>query len=177
MVRSEAELRKNSIIVSLNSYEDIFSDFDPGSYRVRGLSDDFLIECKKASMDKDSVSEVIFLVPKKGRKVKLEKEIKIRLRNHFEKHFLEKKKKVNAIKKTGGLWFLSGAVIMTLATFLYSYEGGFLHDFIQVLSEPAGWFMFWEGLDKVFIESKTEMPDFEFYKRLSKATITFMNSN
>lgn len=175
MKKSEYDLRKTKIVISLESYDDLFSDFDPGSYKVRGLSDDFLIECKKASMDKDSVSEIIFLVDKKKRKTILEKQITSRLKSHFQKHFLIKKKEMHAIKRTGGLWFLAGAVIMTLATYLHSFDGGFFLDFIQVLSEPAGWFMFWEGLDKVFIDAKVHLPDYEFYRRLSNSNIMFMN--
>ena len=49
-----ALLKKSEISLSLDNYDDIFSDFDPRPFSQRALSDDFLIEAKKASRDKVS---------------------------------------------------------------------------------------------------------------------------
>lgn len=60
--------RQGNISLILDSYDDIFSDFDPRPFSEKALSDDFLVECKRAARDKDrSVVELKLLVPtKKG---------------------------------------------------------------------------------------------------------------
>ena len=48
----------------LDTYEDIFSDFDPHPYGQRALSEDFLAEARRAVRDRrDEVPELRFLVP------------------------------------------------------------------------------------------------------------------
>ncbi|NYT12918.1 MAG: hypothetical protein GKC01_00225, partial [Candidatus Methanofastidiosa archaeon] len=63
-------LREKNISLILDSYDDLFSDFDPRPYSVRGLSDDFLIECRRAVRGiktESPVLELRLLVPKNKR--------------------------------------------------------------------------------------------------------------
>ena len=39
-------LKEGNISLILDSYDDIFSDFDQRDFSERSLSDDFLIECR-----------------------------------------------------------------------------------------------------------------------------------
>ena len=65
---------------------------------------------------------------------------------------------------------------MFIATFLlFKYEGGLLTSFLVVLLEPAGWFLFWEGLDLTIFSSKKIKPDLNFYEKMSKCYITFLS--
>jgi hypothetical protein len=113
-------LKEGNIGLVLDSYEDIFSDFDPRPYSVKQLSDDFLSECKKASVDKNKELELRFLIPKNKRNSNHEYEIRKRLRNHFQKHFKEKEKEIRQIKRNGLIWFILGAIVMVAATYLYT---------------------------------------------------------
>lgn len=172
----EQIVKEGNISLILDSYQDLFSDFDARPYKVKALSDDFLLECKRASVDKENELELRFLVPKQKRKAGEEHIIRKRLKEHFQKHFKEKEKEIRDIKRNGLAWFFAGAVIMVLATFLYKYENpNFFFTLLTVMSEPAAWFFFWEGLGKVFIESKKKKPDYEFYKKMSKARIYFLD--
>jgi len=36
-----------------------------------------------------------------------------------------------------------------------------------ILTEPAGWFFFWEGLNLTLFEPKRIKPDLEFYRKPS----------
>ena len=80
-------LAESEISLILDSYDDIFSDFDPRHFSERALSDDFLIEAKKAARDKAGVYELRFLVPKQQRNFEHEHLIRMRLKEHFKKHY------------------------------------------------------------------------------------------
>ena len=138
------------------------------------MSDDFLSECKRAARDKDIGIELRLLIPRKKRNLKDEEEINRRLKNHFHKHFKEKENEIREIKKQGFLWCVLGTIFILIAAFLFSKKG-YLFNVLVVLLEPAGWFSFWEGLGKIFITSKERNPDFEFYKKMSNAEISFNN--
>jgi hypothetical protein len=159
----------------LNSYEDIFSDFDPRPYSQKALSGDFLLECKKASLDKKGKVRIRLFLPKHKRDSLKETTIKKRLKDHFNKHLRQKKKEIRKIKLNGLFWFLFGSLMIVLATIFLNYKGFFLFNLLITLLLPAGWFFMWEGLGKIFIVSKDRMPDYLFYKKMAGSEISFAN--
>ncbi|MBS3075656.1 hypothetical protein J4429_04320 [Candidatus Pacearchaeota archaeon] len=180
MEKKEADIKEGNISLVLDSYNAIFSDFDPRSYLERGLSDDFLAECKKAFLSKGDIAELRLLMPAHLRNHGEEIKIKKRLKEYFKKHFRQKEKDLKKIKKQGFIWFLLGTIVMLADTFIYEYKlffdfSKFLFNFLFIILQPAGWFFFWEGLGMLFIESKKEIPDYEFYKAVSEANIYFLN--
>lgn len=169
---NHSKFREGNISLVLDSYDDIFSDFDPRHYSNRALSDDFLLECKKAAIVKKDNIELRLLIPKFKRNYKDEIKIKKRLKEYFHKHLKEQWSEIKKIKKEGFFWFIAGTIMMMLSMFLLSRQG-LLFKFLVIISEPAGWFFFWEGLSKFFISAKKEMPEYEFYKKMSGSEITF----
>lgn len=164
------------ISLQLDRYADIFSDFDPRPYEKKALSDDFLAEAKRASMDKDiGKIELRLLIPKEKRKIQKEIIIKKRIKEHFKRHFnLLKNERYNTIKR--GLGFIAvGVILMFTATYiLFSYEEkSLLMNFLIILLEPGGWFMFWEGLGLIVFESKSRTSEYKFYEKMSKCDISF----
>jgi hypothetical protein len=65
---------------------------------------------------------------------------------------------------------------MFVATYiLFSYsEGSLLTHFLIVLLEPAGWFLFWEGLHEVVFVPKHHKRELEFHHKMSKCDVKFM---
>jgi hypothetical protein len=171
---NEYTVREGNISLILDSYDDIFSDFDPRSYSERSLSDDFLAECKKVARDKGEELELRIMVPRRLRNVREEIKIKKRLKSHFHKHYLEKKEEIKCIKREGATWFVIGSMLMIISTALYGKED-FLFKLLEVMLVPAAWFMFWEGLDKIFVSSRDKKPDYEFYRKMSRAQIFFLS--
>lgn len=167
-------LREGNISLILDDYDDIFSDFDPRPYDTKALSDDFLIECRKATRDKENELELRLLVPKNKRNIGDEIKIKKRLKSHFQKHFMLESKEQKAIKAEGLIWFFIGTGLILLNSFLaaknYPY---FIFRIIETMMEPAGWFGLWEGMYKVFITAKENKPDYDFYKKMNSAKIYF----
>jgi len=170
-------LRQGNISLILDGYEDLFSDFDPRPYSERALSDDFLSECKKAVREKKSESpnlELRFLVPKYKRKTTDETIIKRRLKEYFQNQANEKQKELKISRREGGKWIFIGFVLSLLSTFLIHQENP-IFNIPLIITEPGGWFSFWTGLDKLFIEPKGKKPEFEFYHKMSKMAIRFLN--
>lgn len=169
------ELRQGNISLILRSYDDIFSDFDPRPYSEKSLSDDFLTECKKATIDKDEIGfELILSVPSNLRTLNDESKIKKRLKNHFHKHHLEKEKEIRKLKKDGMKCIVLGSILLFFATTLRTtYHTNFMINLILIISEPSGWFSFWEGLRKMFVISKEKEPEIIFYKKMSNSCIIF----
>lgn len=175
---TEKVLQSPGISIWVNNYNDIFSSFDPRPYSQKALSDDFLSEIKKASIDKDKGNvELRFLIKKSERNPVEEHVIKKRLRKHFHKHFAITRHEINALIIKGASFTAFGIILMFLAALLlFKYnEATLLTSFLVILLEPAGWFLFWEGLDLVIFESKKIKPDLDFYEKMSKCKIQFLS--
>jgi hypothetical protein len=167
----------SEISISLETYDDIFSDFDPRDYSKRGLSEDFITEVKKASTDKPQNGiEVRLLIPENLRNLTHEKVIKERLRHYFGHHATILEKEIKENRNMGLKFIFLGILLMMLGTFLtFNYgKDSLLVDFLIVLVEPGGWFLFWEGSNVVIFESRKIKPDVEFYRKLSKCEIEFI---
>jgi hypothetical protein len=173
---SDTDLRERNISLVLDSYNDIFSDFDPRNYSQKALSDDFLSECKRAAIDKEKGVELRFLVPKAKRKLNEEREIKKRLKDHFKKHFNILRKERKKELKIGISFVVIGIILMFAATFvMFNYKETFASSFLIILLEPGGWFFFWEGLDQIVFQSKLAKTDRCFYKKMSNCEIGFFS--
>jgi len=169
----------SEIRLTLDDYNDIFSDFDPRPYSEKGLSEDFLEEAKRATISKysDKVNFIMAL-PQEKRNLKNESIIKLRLKEYFQnRYILAKKEKRSVLKK--GLSFCSvGTILMMIVTYLYFKfkDINLLTSFFIILLEPASWFLFWEGLDLVIFESKEINPNLKFYGRMIKADLKFISA-
>ncbi len=174
--KTEKVLQLSEISLWLDTYDDIFSDFDPRPYSLRSLSDDLLREIKKAIVHKSKNKfELRFLIPKNKRNLKDEATIKERIHNHFETQIDYLKKEVFSTRAKGILFFLFGTMTITLTTsFEESIAPSFLKSLIVNTTVPLGWFIVWFALEKVFyiaIEKKAEL---KFNKRMSNCDIIFV---
>ncbi len=175
LVDSEEEvIKEGNISLIINDYNDIFSSFDPRAYLERALSDDFLQECKRAARDKNEEQlELRILIPKKIRNIKEEWKIKKRLRDHFNHHANEKENKLIKTKREGLLWVFLGIVINIVVVSGFIYSTSNIIETILSIFEVPSWFLIWEGMGKIFLESRKFMPEQEFYKKMSRAEINF----
>lgn len=178
---SEKIVKEGNISLVLDSYDALFSDFDPRPYSERSISDDFIMEFKRAVKDKEGLEELRLLIPAHLRKISEEAKIKKRLKEHFKKHAHEIGREISAMKKKGIIWFMIGSVLLVISTLLFEYKIGaegilnFLFTFLSIISQPAGWFISWEGLERIFIGINEKMPEYNFYKKIEQANIYFLN--
>jgi len=169
-------LGKGEISILLKTYDDIFSDFDPRPFVHRALSDDFLLEAKKATFGREGAFQLRFLIPRQARKPDQEVLIKKRLRDHFRKHFILLEKEVAKTKRRA--WYMAslGAFMLVLATLVSIYGGeGIWTHILLVLLEPAGWFTAWTGLDQLFYTVEEKKPDLDFYRKMANVEILFIS--
>lgn len=166
--------RESQIPLKLNDYEDIFSDLDPRDYSYKALSGDFLSECKKASLDKKKVNELNLFIPKNKRNLSSENKIKERLKGHFHKHYLEKKKEISRIRLIGSIWFGVGCFLTVITALLMEVDTSFFMKILINVAHPGGWFFLWEGLGKILIHSKEKRSDFSFYRKMNRVKINFL---
>src|SRR3989338_445197 len=168
-------LAKSEISLWLDSYDYIFSDFDPRPYNQRALSDDFLLEVNKASREiKPGVFELRFLIPTNSKSHEHEALIKKRLRDHFKKHAVSLELEIKKEKNKGILLAAAGFAMLLLVTYLSLFADHLVaFKFLRVILEPAGWFSCWFGLDIIFYASRDKKESFEFYSRMTRAEILF----
>jgi hypothetical protein len=177
----ESVMKHANISIILEDYNDIFSDFDPRPYTERAISDDFLFECKKAFIDKNEFElELRLFIPKEKREIQSELKIKKRLKNHFQKHFLEKENDIKKTVREGLTFAVIGFILMmggAAMAFFKILSGTFWASALLIILEPAGWFFFWEGLAKaLFIheEARNKRLDLDFYRKMAKTQIYFL---
>lgn len=183
MVKKKVDIKEKEKLVNhsevslvIDVYNDIFSDFDPRPFNERALSDDFLLAAKKAAKEEDKLVQLNFLIPQNKRDLNEEKLIKKRLSKHFEKNYSILEREKSKIVKTGAGFIAAGVILMLVASLILSRrEGGsFLLNFLIVLFEPGGWFLFWEGLYQVIFESKKVDPNLDFYKKMRNVRVQFL---
>lgn len=174
----EKNLKMSDIPLWLDRYNDIFSEFDSRPYSQRALSTDFLFEARKASRDKEiGKIDLKLFMPKAKRDIQTENVIIRRLKDHFKKHQDLIHKDQRALVNKGLRFTIIGLVVMFLAAYIIfvATENKLWINFLIIVLEPAGWFLFWEGLDMVLFEPKHVKPKLEFYRKMANCKITFLS--
>lgn len=169
-------LRISEISLILDSYDDLFTQFDPRQYSERALSQDFLGEIKRGSRDKVSgYVELTLLVPSAIKDPNREMVIEKRLKNHFEKHYEQLKKEARGRNMRAAALVLVGALMAVGAAFI-TEEGyvGLFWTLIIILLETTGVFFIWTTLDDLVNSRGDRKPELEFYKKMSTCQISFL---
>jgi len=168
--------QNEQIIVSLwlDSYTDIFSDFDPRPFSERAISDDFIAQVKKMSKDVRKVTVLRLLLPEGTEREEDERVIRKRLPNHFSRMCELLETESRAIRNKGVLMTLAGVTMMIIASYIYYLDLElFAMYLLLVLLEPGGWFLFWNGLDNLFTFSKDRKSDMAFFAKMSTAQVEY----
>lgn len=160
----------------LDSYDDIYSDFDSRNYLKRRISEDFLHELHNALKHKNErMNDMLLLLPKEGRNEANEQIIIDSLQDFFREQYdyvaAQCRKKLY-----NGLWLIvSGVLIMSGNSFIgYKMaDKTFLLIALKVLLEPAGWFLIWAAFDFLFYGYKELLKERDFYGELSEMRIHF----
>jgi len=161
----------------LDSYDDIYSDFDSRHYHKRRISEDFLYELEREMKYKeDKANRLMLLLPNQKRDEAVENSISASLSGFFQKQFLLQRDKYRRQLKKG-LMFLSGGVLVMLGNTWMNYRFGSTLTFsiisLKVLLEPAGWFLLWTALDSLFYDLNILKKEKILFQSLSEIQIRF----
>ncbi len=161
----------------LDSYDDIYSDFDNRHYSKRRISEDFLDELRnELKKIKTLNGNIVLHLPQSKREQVSEKFITEGLAAYFIKEYdFHKNKCQNKLKK-GILLFLSGFIIMLFNSGVsYRFSESFMAIFLKILLEPAGWFLLWAAFDFLYYDFVKLKVERNIYLQLSKAQILFVD--
>ena len=83
---------------------------------------------------------------------------------------------MNQIRKRGITLTGFGLFIMIITALLLNLpQKNFPLNALQIVLEPAGWFLAWTGLDQFFYVARRKKPEYEFMSRMSHASIEFLS--
>ena len=168
---------QKKVSIWLDSYDDIFSDFDPSPYNQRHISEDFYNQLRKFGIeDMEGQIEIDLLIDEKKRDIALEKMIHERILEFFSIHYRIHKRKRNRILMQSLLFMLLGTLFILILTLgLKKYDGQLSYILLIKLLEPASWFLSWEGLHLLFFEYVEGKDKEDFHRNMSHARIAFEN--
>jgi hypothetical protein len=167
----------SEISIWLDTFDDLFSDFDPRPYSERDLSDDFMAQARKMMKDHSGKDLVLrLLLPIGKRDEALEKTIARRLHNHFRNNHRQIQEETKKVTRKGIVLTFSGVFMLIIASYLsFIKPDKYLFHLLLILFEPAGWFLLWTGLDHLVYFAKTTRKDLGFYSKMAKSKILYAN--
>jgi hypothetical protein len=160
------------IAIALDTYDDLFSDFDIRGYEERALSKDFLDELRvrlKRFWDKPDLN-ILFLIPPEERKPGAEALIVGRLHSFFlerGEHYSREDKR--AILKS--LLFVAIGLSLSIVANLFARKVDILPLFNDFLLIPS-WFFVWSGFD-FFVKRGELGRKRRYYAAVSASGIAF----
>ncbi len=159
----------SEIVLRIEVYDDIFSDFDVRPYSSRSLSVDFLDEIKRATRDKQDDGIVLTMCVMQRRSGAREFVIRERLLSHFRKYHRRLIAEKRRLLRVGYMMVGLGALCMITASFIIykTHEKNFVFSVLLLFLEPAAWFLLWEGMDQLIFNSKKLDQDLNFYHKMS----------
>ncbi|HPE90396.1 MAG TPA: hypothetical protein P5298_13560 [Spirochaetia bacterium] len=157
--------------IAIDTYDDLFSDFDIRDYRERFFSNDFLDELKmRTNRPLDAKALAIKLViPSDERDDGAEAIILDRIREFFALRLERNKAKKRAILFTAVKFEAIGLLIMLVANYLARFITDYLKDFLLIPS----WFFVWSGLEKYMYNIRVLDKKIRFYDVLTRSSVTF----
>lgn len=169
-------LQRSEVSIWLDSYDDLFSDFDPRPYAQRAISDDFIAAVRKVIQVKKSGGfELTLLMPKSSRDEKTEALVRKRILGFFQGQFSHHQREIRRMRREGLILTVASiAVLFTAASLPQMGLDEYLKNFLQVLLTPGGWFMIFNGLDNIFYKPRQKKLEAEFCRKLSRSRIAFL---
>jgi len=168
----------NSVSIALDGYDDIFSDFDPSSYSVRALSDDFVKELmKRYGEHSGGELRIAFSLPKKERNKNSESVIRERLKKYFEWKLKELDEDIKEETLRGAVYIGVGAMLLTGCVLINTYLQDILvFKIVSELLQVPAWFGEFVGVEKI-VESRAKVgKQKRFYEKFRDASCVFTSN-
>jgi hypothetical protein len=156
--------------IALDSYDDIFSDFDPSPYERRLLSEDLISELRRRHAASGKGELVVnFTLPKALRNEKTEALIKKRIKEHFRSRLRELEKLRRDKTRYGAILILLGVAFSALLIVFPMLD---VVPFVTLFSVLI-WYALWSGFDHVFETAHRMRKKISFAEKFTKAEYNF----
>ncbi|MDE1798301.1 MAG: hypothetical protein KGH63_02760 [Candidatus Micrarchaeota archaeon] len=177
--RLDMPLAVSEISVLLDTYDDIFSDFDPRPYDQRELSEDFLKELGRRHLEtKKGGYEVHFLIPTAEREPRYEAIIKKRLREHFQHELHDLEGQIKHRHSRGLHHLLIGFGLLAAETSLVLfYPNSLAQRLVSLLLVPGGWFYVWTGMELMLEEPFNMTQQRAFNEKFVRCSYVFVTAD
>jgi len=166
------------ITITLDTYDDIFSDFDPRPYEERELSEDFLKEIGRRYLEsRHGRFEVRFTIPPSMRELRSESLIKKRLREHFASMVAREQEIITRTKNKGYLYIAIGILVLLADAYFFFIlnDENVLYHLLTILLVPAGWYGMFTGIGKVVDEPFDSVERKKIHEKFEKASYIFIS--
>ena len=164
------------ISIAIDSWDDVFSDFDPSPIDHRILSEDFLSELKKRYRETQRGEFVITIYAPASLKDEVtEKLVNKRLKQYFKFRHLSLQKEIALAIRKGSLFVVGGIASLSSLTMLTYFQmlDKLTLELIAIILMPLGWFGIWEGFSRIIEPAPLLKQDLELFGKLSKAAFKF----
>ena len=156
--RTDLRIKKiKQISIAIDTWDDVFSDFDPRPIKDRMLSEDFIVELKKRYRETKKGDFVIeILAPVDLCNPNTERSVIQRLKRDFKHRSLQKRKELSKLRRRGTVFVLFGIFFLTALTLLTYYKvvSKLAIEILGIIFMPLGWFGIWEGFSKIVDPSR-----------------------
>ena len=164
------------ISIAIDTWDDVFSDFDPRPFNMRALSEDFMAELKKRYREtRKGAFLVIIYAPISLKDEAQEKIVIQRLKKHFKHRSMQRQKEIKRIRTRGITFVVFGICslgFLTLITYFKTFTE-LATEILGIIFMPLGWFGIWEGFSKIVDTSPVFIQEEILFDKLSKATYRF----
>lgn len=164
------------ITIAIDSWDDVFSDFDPSPIDQRILSEDFLSELKKRYRENQRGNFIITIYAPPSMKDDLtEKLVTKRLKQYFKFQHLAVSKEVTTAIRKGFIFVVGGVFALSVQTLLTYFQllERLAIELMGIILMPLGWFGIWEGFSRLIEPAPFLKQEKEIFAKLSRASIKF----
>ncbi len=164
------------ISIAIDSWDDVFSDFDPSPIDHRILSEDFLSELKKRYRETQRGEFVITIyAPAVLKDEVTERLVNKRLKQYFKFRHLALQKEIALAIRKGSLFVVGGIAFLSSLTMLTYFQmlDKLTLELLAIILMPLGWFGIWEGFSRIIEPAPLLKQDLELFAKLSKAAFKF----
>lgn len=165
----------SEVVLWIDTYNDLFSDFDPRPFSERRVSEDFVVQLRHAVKEIPQKLQVLkLLVPEKMRQPGDEAAIRRKLAAYFLSQLEQLEHTSRRIRRRGLYFILAGLVCMLAASCLKDLRlVKFYMTFLLTVLEPGGWFLLWTGFDHFMTYSRNRLQDGAFFSRMARVHVEF----
>lgn len=167
------------IDVSLDSYDDIYDEWDPSPFKKRDIEDEFDDFIRDSSSDIPIKYKLIIelFLPESERNTMKEKLLLQAYDNFYRFNLRRAKKEKQALRKKAVNYLILALSFLFIGYFYEPLEESI---FLKVFKEGifiGGWVFLWEVFTVLFITLNTHMKAIKTIERLIHAKIIFIYTN